>query len=262
MSLPPDVDGMLSALLAGIRQVLGEGLVGVYLRGSLAMGDFTPETSDLDVLAVTERPVSDAEFAALAALHTQLAALPNPYANRLEMAYIDRAALRRFEPGRQHPTLEQGEALTWSEHGSNWILERWVVREHGVVFCGPDPQTLIDPIPAEDLQAAVRARLRDWNDWASQPDDPDWLLPRGHKAYVVETMCRALYTLACGELPSKQRAVAWAIETLPQPWRSTVERSRAWCSDDAVDPAIVPEVMQFVRWAALDGEGVVREKVG
>ncbi|RME46691.1 MAG: DUF4111 domain-containing protein [Chloroflexi bacterium] len=250
MTFPQEVDGMLRALLAGIRQVLGEELVGVYLRGSLAMGDFIPETSDLDVLAVTERPVNGAEFAALASLHEQLAALPNPYANRLEMAYIDRAALRRFEPGRRHPTLEQGEALAWSEHHSNWILERWVVREHGVALYGPDPQTLIDPVSAEELQAAVRARLRDWNDWANQPDDPDWLLPRGHKAYVVETMCRALYTLACGELSSKQRAVAWAIETLPEPWRSTVERSQAWRSDDTVDPAIVPEVMQFVRWAA------------
>ncbi len=32
---------------------------GVYLRGSLALGDFIPATSDVDVLAVTEQPVSE-----------------------------------------------------------------------------------------------------------------------------------------------------------------------------------------------------------
>ena len=250
MSLPPEADGMLRALRAGIRRVLGENLVGVYLRGSLATGDFTPETSDLDLLAVTEQPVSDAEFAALAAMHRELAALSNPYANRVEIAYIDRRALRRYVPGREHPTLEQGEALRWSAHDSNWILERWVVRERGIALCGPDPRTLIDPISVEALRAAVRTRLHDWDEWAHQPDDPDWRLPRKHKAYVVETMCRALYTLAYGELPSKPQAVAWALKALPEPWRSTVERSQDWRGDDTFDPTIVPEVMQLVRWAA------------
>jgi hypothetical protein len=235
MNLPQEVNRMLDALLSGIQQVLEDNLV-----------------------AVTERPVNDSKFSALVTLHAQLAALPNPYADRLEMAYIDRAALRRFEPGQRHPTLGQGETLAWSEHCNNWVLERWTLREHGVALLGPDPQSLIDPISSEDLRAAVRARLRDWGDWANRPDDPDWLLPRRHKAYVVETMCRALYTLACGELSSKERAVAWAIETLPRPWRLTVERSRAWRTDDTIDPAIAPEVRRFVLWAASDGEGVVR----
>ena len=73
MNLPREVDGMLKALLSGIRRTLEGNLVGVYLRGSLATGDFIPGTSDLDVLAVTERPTDDAEFAALVTLHAQLA---------------------------------------------------------------------------------------------------------------------------------------------------------------------------------------------
>ena len=257
MNLRREVAGMLDTLLPGIRDRLREKLVGLYLRGSLALGDFIPETSDIDVLAVTEWPVNDAEFATLAALHAQIAALPHPYANRVEMAYIDRAALRRFKPGLRHPTLGQGEALAWSEHRDNWILERWTVRECGVALLGPDPRTLIDPISSDDLRAAARTRLRDWADWADQPDEPNWLLPRGHQAYVVETMCRALATLACNKLQSKPRAVAWAIATLPEPWRSMVERSRAWRTDETPDPAIVPEVMRLVCWAAGDDAIVV-----
>jgi hypothetical protein len=249
LSLPPDVVTLLHALLSAVQQILQDNLGGVYLRGSLAMGDFIPETSDLDVLAVTERSVHNAEFAALADLHAQLAA-DNPWGKRLEMAYIDRAALRRFQPGQRHATLYQGEELKWAEHGSNWLLERWTVRQHGVTLFGPDPNTLIDPIAADDIRAAVCARLPDWEDWANQPDDPDWRLPRRHKAYVVESMCRALYTLACGGLPSKLQAVAWALGALPEPWRSLVQRSRAWRSDDTVDPTIVPEVMAFVHWTA------------
>jgi hypothetical protein len=253
VNLPRDVNALLDNLLAGIQQVLAEDLVGLYLRGSLATGNFVPEASDLDVLAVTEQPVDDAQFQALAAMHARLAALPNAYANRLEIAYVDRAALKRFTPGVRHPTLGQGEALAWTEHHENWILERWTLREHGVALLGPDLRALIEPITPDEMRAAVRMRLGDWVEWAMDPDDPDWLLPRAHKAYVVETMCRALYTLVYGELSSKKRAVEWALEALPEPWHSTVERSRAWCGDDTVDPAIAPEVRGFVLWAASGG---------
>ncbi|MFL6208979.1 MAG: aminoglycoside adenylyltransferase domain-containing protein [Pyrinomonadaceae bacterium] len=253
MNLPADITELLNALLAGVQQRLKDNLVGVYLRGSLALGDFIPETSDVDVLAVTERPVDDAEFADLATLHTQLATLANPYANRHEIAYIDRAALRQFQPGLRHPSRGQGETLVWTEHHANWILERWAVREHGVTLLGPAPQTLIDPISPGELDQAVRARLLDWVDWAQNLADPDWRAPRRAAAtYVVETMCRTLYALACAELPSKPQAVAWALEILPEPWRSTVARSQQWRTDDTRDSSIVPAVTGFIFWAGAN----------
>jgi hypothetical protein len=257
MNLPPDVLAFLDDLLHGVQDALGDNLVGAYLRGSLALGDFIPATSDVDVLIVTAQPVTGAEFARLADLHVRLAESSHTFANRHEIAYIDRAAWRRFEPSRRYASLGQGETLAWSEHRNNWILERWTVREHGIALLGPEPQTLTDPIAAGELRVAVRSRLRDWADWADQPDDPDWLLPRAHKAYVVETMCRALATLACGQLWSKPRAVAWALAHLPEPWRSTVERSQTWRTDQTVDLAAVEETQRFVRWAASEGASAV-----
>jgi predicted nucleotidyltransferase len=256
MNLPREAVAILNSLLFGIREVLGDNLIGCYLRGSLTTGDFDPDTSDLDFFAVTERPVSEAEFHALAVLHERLARLPNKYGHELEGPYIDRSAARHFRPGERHPTIERGTALEWREHRDNWGLERWMVHEHGVALFGPDPKTLIDPISPDELRAAVRTRLKDWADWAADPDDPNWLLPRGHKAYVVQTMCRALYTLTHGELLSKPQAVAWALERLPEPWRSTVERSQAWRTDSTPDPGTVPEVRRFVEWVASGGGNV------
>lgn len=252
-SFPPEVNEILTALVPGVRAALGKNLAGVYLRGSLATGEFI-DTSDLDFLVVTKSPVSDPEFAALVELHARLAALPNKYANRLEGAYIDRLALKRFQPGQRHPTVESESPLRWQDHGYQWKLERWVLRERGVSLLGPNPRSLIDPISAEDLRDAVRARLRDWVKWAAQPDDPEWLPPRSHQAYVVETMCRALYTLVFGDLVSKQRAAAWAVSALPEPWRGMVESSVAGRADTAPAPASVPDVLRFVEWVAAEGE--------
>ena len=252
MTGPPEASALLNDLLAGVSQALGDNLLGFYLRGSLALGDFDPETSDVDILVVTHHPVSDAEFEALTQLHARIPAGHEADAHHYEISYIDRASLKRFAPGeRRHPTTGTDWPFGRAEHRDNWVLERWIVREHGVALLGPDPKTLIDPIPPDELRAAVRSELQARvRDWAGGETAPDWLLPRSYQAFEIETVCRALYTLARGELPTKPQAVAWALETLPEPWRSLVERSQAWRADGTPDPSTVPEVMRFVRWAA------------
>ncbi len=245
---------MLDALLPGVQAALGSDLVGVYLRGSLALGDFDPVTSDIDFLTVTERPVTENQFAALAELHSGLATLLNPYARHLEGSYIDRMALRRFGPGeRRHPSIGPDWTFGWADHGADWVLERWIVSERGVTLLGPDPKTLIEPITPSELKAAVWEQLC-W--WAALPDAPDWLLRRSYQAFAVETMCRAHFTLRTDELPSKPRAVAWALGALPEEWRLLTERSRLWREDETLDPNTLPEVMRFVRWAARGAETV------
>jgi len=76
MNFSGEVREILDILQSGVQSSLKSNLMGVYLRGSLAVGDFISQTSDINILAVTEKPVGDAEFAALASLHAQLAALP------------------------------------------------------------------------------------------------------------------------------------------------------------------------------------------
>lgn len=245
---------MLDDLLPGIGAALADNLTGVYLRGSLALGDFDPVTSDIDFLAVTERPIGEAEFADLARLHARLAALPNQYADHLEGSYIPRAALKHFRPGeRRHPTVGPDWTFQYGEHRDEWILERWIVRERGVILLGPNPKTFMHPITPNERCGAVRGCLRYWLHWVGQPDGLQWLPPRDHQAFVVETMCRALCTLAQrGELPTKPRAVAWARETLPEPWRALVERSQIGRSDKTPDPASVPMILEFVRRTAVE----------
>lgn len=253
MSSTQEVEQLLTIIAREVPSRLPANLLGIYLRGSLAMGDFRPQSSDIDLLAVTHQRVNEAEFARLADLHSLIAQGDHPYAKRIEIAYIEREALRRYRPNQHFPTLGQGEALRWTEHSSNWILERWVVREHGIALFGPLPITLIEPITREEIAAAVRARLQDWAAWARNTDDPEWHLPASHKFYVVETMCRALHTLATGQIASKPQAADWARQTLPEPWRGLVERSQHWQMDSTVDDSLIEPVRDFVLWAAARG---------
>jgi predicted nucleotidyltransferase len=75
------------------------GLRGLYLYGSLTTGDFSPASSDIDVLAVTERQPDEAALHRLSALHLDLARGGGAYA-RLNCLYVPDGTLA--DPARLH----------------------------------------------------------------------------------------------------------------------------------------------------------------
>lgn len=253
---PPEVAGLIDDLLAGVRGALGDNLLGVYLRGSLAIGDFNPETSDVDVLIVTHRPVCETEFEALLRMHDRLRALPNRYAAGLEAAYIDAAAAGRFVTGQRHPTITSHDPFRWESFGSNWVLDLWMAREHSPALYGPDPRSVFGAVSEVELRRSATQRLQEWAKWAAHVPDEDkaWLDERTHQAYVVETVCRGLHTAEFGTVPTKRQAVGWALAALPQQWRSLIEWSQKHRTDEASDPGMIPELADFLRWAAAKAD--------
>ena len=49
---PEEVTRYLDAVTARVRDVFGDRVVGVYTTGSLALGDYRPDRSDIDLMAV------------------------------------------------------------------------------------------------------------------------------------------------------------------------------------------------------------------
>lgn len=94
----PDVNAVLHAFLADVRTILGADFVGLYLYGSLALGDFNPDrSSDIDFLVVTADEIPRATIAALAAMHERMAASESRWATELEGSYIPVNAVRRYD---------------------------------------------------------------------------------------------------------------------------------------------------------------------
>jgi hypothetical protein len=197
----------------------------MYLYGSLASGDFD-SSSDIDFVAVTDGEMADDLFSALQTLHTRIAASDSRWATELEGSYIPQHALRRYDPVHAwHPHIDRGSGdLRLERHDSDWVIQRHILRELGVVLAGPAPQTLIDPVSPNDLRQAVVTILHNW--WAPMLQDPSRLQSRGYQSYAVLTLCRALYTLQTGTVVSKPVAARWAQETLGEGWGPLIER--AW----------------------------------
>ncbi|MBE3037581.1 MAG: DUF4111 domain-containing protein [Chloroflexi bacterium] len=222
-----DVNVLLARLLAGIRSILGESLVGLYIHGSLAYGDFNPRTSDVDFLVVMEGPLPTDTFSALKDMHARLFVSGLAWSQKLEGAYIPKDDLRHHDPAHA-PVAWLGVDGHFALEllGSDWIIQRWILREKEIIVTGPPLAPLIDPVSADDLREAVRGSLREW--WSPPFPSPERFRSGEYQAYAIITMCRSLYVLEHGMVASKPAAARWAMETLGEPWAGLIEEAAEW----------------------------------
>jgi hypothetical protein len=223
----PDVNTVVLQLFSGAKSILGAHFVGMYLHGSLAGGDFNPERSDIDFLVVTAGELPEDKITSLAKLHGQIRHSDLVWSKKVEGDYIPRPFLRRYDPKTScYPHLGTDGHFEVEPHGSDVILQHYVLRKKGVVIAGPNPKSPIDPIQPDDLRRAARATLDEW--WAPMLSNPTLLCSREYQAYAVLTMCRALYTLAYGDVIPKPVAAQWSQKLLGKSWERLIERALAW----------------------------------
>jgi Domain of unknown function (DUF4111) len=231
-----DVDALLGELCARLEPVLGDDLVGVYLVGSLALGGFDPASSDVDALVAVRDELPAGALAAIAEVHDGL----DTRGYELECSYLPVAALCRPDPNASHHLSVGADwELGPHEHGPEWVLERRVLRDAGVVVLGAPPTELCAPVTDDELRDAARALLLGF--WSGKGTDPAFLGTRRYQAFAVLSVCRALYTIEHGAPVTKVAAARWASEALDPRWRPLVEwalRSRDDRTRDDPSPTL------------------------
>jgi hypothetical protein len=240
----PEVNAVMDLLLSGVREILGDHFVGLYLQGSLASGDFDPLCSDVDFVVVTADTVPDEMLPALKAMHARIGVSGLMMATRLDGDYMPRQSLSRYDPAHApYPHLGLDGHFAVETGASDSIFQRYILRECGVVVAGPALRDWIQPIQSEDLRRAVRG-VSGW--WVSLADDPT-RHSHEYQIHAVLTMCRSLYTLKHGTAVSKAVAAQWVQETLGERWSALI----AWALSSRHDPQTdnLSETLDFVRYA-------------
>lgn len=218
---------ILEDLIGGIAHTLGTKLLGLYLYGSAVLGDFDPDVSDIDLLAVTEGLVRADADSDLAAFHDSLQRRYPGWENRVEVGYFPRDVLYDFPVQRGDVIrISPGEPLHRTTSLPHWVTDLYSVQEHGVELVGAPKDRFIPPIDAEQFKSAVRDMVTRWLDWAGDSDT------ESYQAYVRLAMCRSLYAVATGEQASKVRAAHWLAEQYPQ-WRPEVVEALHWRRHDS-----------------------------
>ena len=110
---------------AQLDEVLPGVCEGLYLTGSIALGDWCPGRSDLDVLTVTTRKLDDADIEVLAGLHAGLAKRPC-----LDAIYID------FDEVGRVPVAGSARPAAFGERKSSPLMDIGQIRCSGRPLIG------------------------------------------------------------------------------------------------------------------------------
>jgi len=152
------INDLLKDLLLNIKTVLNDKLVGLYLYGSLVIGDFDVDISDIDILAATTKDINEIELSDLEQMHNDFSNKYREWNNRIEVQYFSISALGSFKTKvNKMANISPGEPLHIIDSGIDWLMNWYFVQENGVVLFGSQPD-FISPISKKEFLNSVKVQ--------------------------------------------------------------------------------------------------------
>jgi predicted nucleotidyltransferase len=233
-----------------LRGVLGDGVLGVYLHGSAAVGRLHPD-SDVDLFAVASRRTTEAERRQLIERLLPISGRGDPTgrSRSIDLEIVVQADVRpwRYPPRLEfqygdwfRPEFARGNFGPWQSPDPDLTILLEMVLQADRPLLGPRPAELLDPIPPADLRRAMLDTI---------PALLSYL--DGDERNVVLTFVRTWTTLATSVIRSKDAAADWALPLLPAEHRPVLEHARAIYLGDAPEEwgDLMPGVRPFVQYA-------------
>lgn len=208
-------DQLLNKITEGYKRILGENLVGIYLHGSLALGCFTWDKSDIDFIAVVENEPAPFEKAEIIKLLLKLDADAPP--KGLEMSVVPRSACERFvyptpyylhfSNGHKQSYIDDLEGHIAMLHGVDRDLAAHftVIRAVGKTLFGAPISEVFGNVPPSDYLDSILSDIE--NAEEDILEDP---------VYITLNLCRIMGYLKGAGVLSKLDGGKWGLEHLPE----------------------------------------------
>lgn len=203
------------------REILGDNLVGIYLHGSAAMDCFNEKKSDIDLLTVVDRPISDEEKRK----YMDMAAALNADAPEkgIEFSIVKRDVCRPFvypTPFELHFSVAH---LPWYQANPYDYVEKMkgtdkdlaahvtMIRHRGKCLWGKGIKEVFGEVSRECYFDSI------WNDIKNAEEEIT-----ANPTYIILNLCRVLAYKKEGLILSKREGGNWGIENVPEKYRSLI----------------------------------------
>jgi streptomycin 3"-adenylyltransferase len=241
---PIAVRGQIDRLAVTLSSLLSEQLLGIYLHGSLAMGCFNPDHSDLDLLVISTHHLGLTTKRQIIESLLSCSRQPHP----IEISFLARSQLRPW----RYPTpfdlhysemwraiyardLRSGTWQAWNtthQRDVDLAAHITVLNARGICVTGQPIAALFPIVPADDYRAALASDIHD--SLESIVSNP---------IYTILNCCRTYAYIRTGQIYSKEEGGRWALGVVPAEYSDTVSSALAAYRSDTDEPSLEPEAL-------------------
>lgn len=218
-----DIEKVIYDLKEAIKNILKENFIGFYVHDSLAMGGFNPNSSDIDVLVVTDKTLKVETKRGIAQFFLDYSNSPFP----VEISFLSKGQLRDW----QHPCpLDFHYSEFWRERYQNDLLKGacnflneecntdtdlaahiTITNHRGICVEGEAIDKVFPSVPQLDYISSITGDFEDClQNIKVEP------------IYCTLNLLRVYWYLKEGVISSKLEAGNWGCRVLPQDFSKTV----------------------------------------
>ncbi|RCW76822.1 aminoglycoside adenylyltransferase domain-containing protein [Saliterribacillus persicus] len=216
---------IITQLQKEITRIIEEDLVGFYIHGSLAMGGFNPKSSDIDLLVITNKPITIQTKRKLAKFLLMCSNSPYP----VEISFLYKEQLKDWK----HPCpFDFHFSEFWRERYENDLLKGTykflngdintdtdlaahitIINNRGICVVGTPISEVFPLVPQSDYTSSIMGDFKDCLE--NIEDDP---------IYCTLNMIRVFWYLKERVISSKLEAGNWGVLTFPKELSITIEK--------------------------------------
>lgn len=263
----PELREVLNIFAGEIAAELKENLVGIYLVGSIASGDFDLD-SDVDFLVVTKTELTEADMNRLQDIQIKVHNIDCYPAKHLEGSYISIGDLNDWRTAGQKKLYYFDNGSTTYEqttHDNQWHV-RWILRERGITLVGQKPETILQAVPVNELIEEIKARMLQSKEIFQGEINRSlsFCNSRFGQSFFVLTYCRMLHTIHTGTVQSKRAGAAWAKQFVDPKWGKLIDQ--AWNEREGVrfmvkihqraEQTLLDETLEFIKYAVAQIDNI------
>ena len=219
--LLPQTDSLIMEFVEQSKSILQDNLVGIYLHGSAVMGCFNPRKSDIDLIIVADRPLTDAVKREYMDMVVRLNAM-GP-AKGIEMSIVLREVCKPFvypTPFELHFSVGH---LEWYRNDPDDYIRKMngedkdlaahftIISKRGICLYGAPVRDVFAEVPCCDYMDSI------WNDIAEAPENIT-----KDTMYLTLNLARVLAYKEDGLVLSKKEGGEWALSRLPAEYLSLI----------------------------------------
>ncbi|WP_225986102.1 nucleotidyltransferase domain-containing protein [Psychrobacillus glaciei] len=212
--LPKRVQAFTQLFVGALNKHLPENIMeGVYIYGSIALGAFNEQKSDIDFIVLLKRELSDQEVGAIKAIHSQM----NNYefGKRMDGVYVQASLVGKTnEEQPMYPYCSDGKVSLghWDVNHITW----WVLKRHGIALQGTPIAELNLPTEWDDILKTLEYNVNKY--WFTKTKKRYLFLFDSMIEFTTCTISRIICSLEQQAIFSKDEAVKLCLATLPEKW--------------------------------------------